>query len=195
MTKPQSNFELARINAEGELTGGVFCEYCGGLNRTEAAECEHCQKHIADQGPDLRSRLQRIHRIASSSQGFSDISDGGIGTVPPENKRRLFGIPLGAISRRSIERGAVLATTFFLLCMVALLTRPSREMVFIVLFFATAALSCTVVSRMINVQEQSANQREDRNTNDSPADLSVGVGWDATRLIACLASVIFSNNR
>lgn len=59
--------EPVQINAEGELVGGVFCEYCGGLNRADVAECEHCHEHIADQGPDLRSRLQRIRRYASGA--------------------------------------------------------------------------------------------------------------------------------
>jgi hypothetical protein len=82
--EPSKKLELRQLNAEGELIDGIFCEYCGGLNRADAAECEHCHEHIADQGPDLHSRLQRIHRHASNSQEFSDIADGGIGSVPYE---------------------------------------------------------------------------------------------------------------
>jgi hypothetical protein len=69
--EPSKKLESRQINEEGELIGAVFCEYCGGLNRADTPECEHCQKHIADQGPDLRARLNRISRYASAAPQHS----------------------------------------------------------------------------------------------------------------------------
>ncbi len=68
MNRP-ANQKSARINAEGELIDGRFCAYCGGLNGNIAEVCEHCGEYIADQGPDLRSRLQRISRHARNIPG------------------------------------------------------------------------------------------------------------------------------
>jgi hypothetical protein len=50
------------VGLDGELLAGKFCAYCGDLNDEDAENCEHCGEYIADQGPDLRSRLARISR-------------------------------------------------------------------------------------------------------------------------------------
>jgi hypothetical protein len=198
MPESQIANKPVQLNDEGELIGGVFCAYCGGLNPADAAECVHCQEHIADQGPDLHSRLQRIHRRASSSGGFSDITAGGIGSVTGRSSEKsiagqsILSIPSRALRAGSFARltelGAVVSSVFFLLCMVALLTVPSREALFIVLFFATAALSCTIVSFMINIQERKAN-------GSTVSSRSTPDGWDATRFIIHLGAKILDNPR
>jgi ribosomal protein L40E len=58
----------APLNAEGELVGSVFCMYCGELNPVGAMTCQSCGQYIADQGPDLSARLQRIRRYARNVQ-------------------------------------------------------------------------------------------------------------------------------
>jgi hypothetical protein len=198
MTRSQAANNPVKLNEEGELVGGKFCEYCGGLNPADAAECEHCHEHIADQGPDLRSRLQRISRRANSSGEFRDITDGGIGSVTGRSseksiaRRSVLFIPSRALRAGSFARltelGAVLASVTFLLCMVSFLILPSREALYVVLFFATAALSFTMVSFTINIQEGKANE----STVNPRSILS---GWSATRFIVRLASMIFDNSR
>jgi hypothetical protein len=79
-----ANRKSACINDEGELIDGRFCAYCGSLNETVAEVCEQCGEYIADQGPDLRSRLQRISRHARNIPGgFGS----GPGPEPVESAR------------------------------------------------------------------------------------------------------------
>jgi hypothetical protein len=66
MTNIDRKWQPMRINADGELSGGLFCAYCGEVNVPEAESCERCGKYIADQGPDLSARLRRIRRYASN---------------------------------------------------------------------------------------------------------------------------------
>jgi hypothetical protein len=56
----------APLSADGELVGSFFCVYCGELNPIGVMICQSCRRYIADQGPDLSARLQRIMRYASS---------------------------------------------------------------------------------------------------------------------------------
>jgi hypothetical protein len=135
MTRSQSANNPVKLNDEGELVGGIFCEYCGELNRAEAVECERCHEHIADQGPDLRARLQRISRHASSSQGFSDIADGGIGSETYVRPHSSF--------KKLMEVGALLGGVLFLLFLVSFLVTPSansRQLVFVIGFFAVTSM-------------------------------------------------------
>jgi hypothetical protein len=192
--EPSKKRESRQVNEEGELIGAVFCEYCGELNPADAAECEHCHEHIADQGPDLRSRLQRISRRASGLEAFSDIAGGVIGSVTgqpsPESHegRSILSVPIQALRAGSLARltelGAVLASVTFLIFMVAYLIVPSREMLPVIVFFLVAALSCTTVSIVINTQQSSADRRESNALQGSTSDpVAIPVRWDAARLV------------
>ncbi len=59
--------QSAQVNDEGELVDLKFCVYCSEINPPDATICQHCGEYIADQSPDLRSRLERISRRASAT--------------------------------------------------------------------------------------------------------------------------------
>jgi hypothetical protein len=63
---PSETATPVQVSDEGELTDKLFCLYCGELNHPGVDVCQSCGKYIADQGPDLHSRLKRIGRYASS---------------------------------------------------------------------------------------------------------------------------------
>ncbi len=65
-----SALEAIRLGSDGELISGKFCAYCGNQNAPDDAYCQHCSAFIADQGPDLTSRLARISRRASASRVY-----------------------------------------------------------------------------------------------------------------------------
>src|SRR5215813_3207578 len=65
---PQPDLESIRFGSDGELLSGIFCAYCGNRNATTDRYCRHCGEYIADQGPDLTSRLARISRRAAGAK-------------------------------------------------------------------------------------------------------------------------------
>jgi hypothetical protein len=69
---PGEGEKSVQIDTDGELIDKLFCLYCGELNHPGVDICENCGKYIADQGPDLHSRLRRISRHASSVHSGRD---------------------------------------------------------------------------------------------------------------------------
>jgi hypothetical protein len=195
--EPSKKLESRQINEEGELIGAVFCEYCGELNRADAAECEHCHEHIADQGPDLRSRLQRISRRASSLEGVPDVADGGAERVtgqPHAEQSKQPSILLKALRAGSFTRlaelAAVLANAFFLLSVVAVLTQPSWEGLLVVIFFASGGLFSTLIGVWPNVLLPNVED-ESQEASDSQGDLPAApVRWNISQLMLHLGSIL-----
>jgi hypothetical protein len=158
LLEPSKKRESRQINDEGELIGAVFCGYCGGLNPANAAQCEHCHEHIADQGPDLRSRLQRIHRHASNSRGFSDIADSGIGSVPNVRQERYERYeppaPKPLVSR--LSPGAILTGSLLALCVAVFFiptsgpTNPGATIIAIFTVISFGAFAMAVISELID---------------------------------------------
>src|SRR5258708_5926684 len=64
----QSELDPMSFGSDGELVSGKFCAYCGNRNSDSDHYCRYCAEYIADQGPDLRSRLARISRRASAAK-------------------------------------------------------------------------------------------------------------------------------
>jgi hypothetical protein len=119
MTKSQAANNPIKLNAEGELVGGKFCEYCGGLNRAAATKCEHCHEHIADQGPDLRSRLQRIHRH-NMSQHFNQNEERFVSMASTNNPH-----PVGQLLAILSSTELIVCGFLFMACLVMLMAMPS----------------------------------------------------------------------
>lgn len=51
-----------RLNEEGELLDGVFCQQCGHLNYTPGQACEQCGKPFPEPFSPLRLRLEALRR-------------------------------------------------------------------------------------------------------------------------------------
>jgi dipeptidyl aminopeptidase/acylaminoacyl peptidase len=67
MKNTRADLDKIRISSDGELLSGVFCVECGTLNPNGTKFCPTCGDLLADQGPDLRARLNRIRRYASGA--------------------------------------------------------------------------------------------------------------------------------
>jgi Tol biopolymer transport system component len=67
MKNTRADLDNIRISSDGELLSGVFCVECGTLSPSETRFCPKCGDLLADQGPDLRARLNRIQRYASGA--------------------------------------------------------------------------------------------------------------------------------
>ncbi len=64
--KIERRFEIS--DAESELSSGICCNECGTLNPSGTLICIRCGDSLAEQGSDLRARLERISRRASSGK-------------------------------------------------------------------------------------------------------------------------------
>jgi hypothetical protein len=60
--------EIDVTGDDGELLAIIFCLRCGAMNHAAAASCSRCGDLLAEQGPDLRSRLARIRRYAGGER-------------------------------------------------------------------------------------------------------------------------------
>src|SRR5258708_3866815 len=88
----QPELEPIRFGNDGELVSGKFCAYCGNRNSASDNYCWHCAEYIADQGPDLTSRLARISRRGSTARvDTSSAVNHMIGTQSPNTFGLLFG--------------------------------------------------------------------------------------------------------
>jgi Tol biopolymer transport system component len=67
MKNARADLDNVRISSDGELLSGVFCVECGTLSPSETRFCPKFGDLLADQGPDLRARLNRIQRYASGA--------------------------------------------------------------------------------------------------------------------------------
>lgn len=61
---------LGISGTESELSSGVCCNECGTLNPSGTLICSKCGDNLADQGLDVRARLERISRLASGEKNL-----------------------------------------------------------------------------------------------------------------------------
>jgi hypothetical protein len=79
---------------DGELIAIIFCLRCGTMNHAAVATCSKCGDLLAEQGPDLRSRLARIRRYA----GGERIESSGTFPIGWHSASRKYPAPIRADS-------------------------------------------------------------------------------------------------
>jgi hypothetical protein len=88
MRKQKVEEKPLRFNVDGELENVLYCTYCWMLNELDAQTCVSCGEYIADQGPELRARLSRIRRHASSGLSVTGGETEGIGSISRRKDRK-----------------------------------------------------------------------------------------------------------
>ncbi len=113
--------QSAQVNDEGELVDLKFCVYCSGINQPDATICQNCGEYIADQSPDLRSRLERISRRAHAAPVAEDEAHPQdlIGSVPePLPTPRRSPVPRRSVSDSDLLLFFIMVAAFVLLALV-----------------------------------------------------------------------------